>query len=245
MRTYKITVEYDGTNYNGWQVQKDEKNLATIQGELENVFQRILCKKIKITGSGRTDTGVHAKAQCASFKSDTKIPLWKIQKAVNTYLPEDIRVKAIKKVRDSFNARFSAEKKWYRYVILNQKVLSPINRYYSLHCPYKLDIKVMKKAAGILKGRHDFSGIVLTNDEDKVRNIYKLKVFEKNGFILIDIVGNGFLYKMARRITGVLLDAGRGKIGIDDVRGLLSRKKAKIDIQTAPAHGLTLMKVYY
>jgi tRNA pseudouridine38-40 synthase len=245
MRNYKIIIEYDGTDYNGWQVQSASKKLATIQGELEKVFQSILCEKVHITGSGRTDSGVHAEGQCASFKSNTKIPLKNILQAVNTYLPESIRVKEIKIVPDSFNARFSAKKKWYRYVIQNKKILSPIARYYSAYHPYELDVKLMKKAASIIKGRHDFSGVVLTEDENKVRTIYKLSVSKINDFIYIDIVGDGFLYKMVRRIVGVLLNAGRGKIDIRDVKELILKKKTNFDIQTAPANGLFLMKVYY
>lgn len=256
MKNFKITIEYDGTNYNGWQAQAGSKKLSTIQGELESVFHKILCKKVHIEGSGRTDAGVHAEGQCASFKSDTKIPLGSILQAVNTYLPDDIKVKEIKIVPDSFNARFNAKKKWYRYVVQNKKILSVFDRYYSAHYYYELDIKLMKKAGKIMRGRHDFSGIGLTTalsferagrakDENTVRNVYKVSVFRKGGFVFIDVIGNGFLYKMVRRIVGLLLNVGRGKIQISDVQKILSGKRINLDIQTAPAKGLTLMKVYY
>jgi len=245
MKNYKIIVEYDGTNFNGWQVQSNNKKLSTVQGELEKVFQKILCEKVHITGSGRTDAGVHAEGQCASFKSNTKIPLKNILQAVNTYLPEAIRIKKIATVPDSFNARFSAKKKWYRYIIQNKKIFSPLKRYYSTYHPYELNIQLMKKAANIIKGKNDFSGIVQTKEENKIRNIYKLNITKKDDFIYIDVMGDGFLYKMVRRIVGILLNVGRGKIGIDDVKNIIFNKKTNIDIQTAPANGLFLMKVYY
>lgn len=246
MRNFKITLEYDGTNYCGWQHQKDSNRLPTIQNSIEQALRRIFNKKISITGSGRTDAGVHAFAQVASFKVNTNIPIKNIFKAVNTYLPEDIIIKEIEEVPLSFNARFSAKKKWYRYTILNNKINSVFNRFHVIHIPYILNVKLMQKAANIIKGKHDFSAIVLeSNNENKTRQIYKLSVSKKRNYIIIDIIGNGFLYKMARRIVGILIDIGRGKMTIDDVKKIINATKVSCEIQTAPAKGLSLLKVCY
>lgn len=255
MRNFKITIEYDGTSYYGWQRQNDEKKMVTVQGVLEKALQRIFNKKISVTASGRTDTGVHAFGQAASFKVNsaparrggvnTKIPLQNILRALNTYLPEDIVVKEIKDAPLSFSARFSAKKKWYRYNILNDRLPSVFNRYYMVHYPYKLNVALMKQAGRIIKGRHDFSAIVLGDAKGKIKEVYKLGIKKEGEFIYIDIVGNSFLYKMVRRIVGILIGVGRGKINIEDVKKLISGKKIDSEIQTAPAKGLALMRVYY
>lgn len=245
MRNFKIAVEYDGTDYFGWQRQKDNRKNPTIQHEVEKAFFSVFHKKAAVTASGRTDTGVHALGQCASFRVDTKIPAFNILRAVNTCLPEDIVVTEVKEVPLLFNARFNAKKKWYRYTIINRKIPSAVQRDFMFHCPYRLDVKLMRKAGRIIKGRHDFSTVIPCGDGDKIRKIYKIGVTKEKDFLCIDIIGNGFLYKMARRIVGILLDAGRGKIGLDDVKRLMSGKKISQEIQIAPAKGLCLMKVYY
>lgn len=210
MRNFKLTIEYDGTNYFGWQRQADDKRLPTIQGALEKAVQRLFGKKVPIVGSGRTDTGVHALGQVASFKVGTDIPAKNILRALNTYLPEDILVKDIKEVPLSFNARFNAKKKWYRYTIIQGH--SVFNRHYSAYCPYRLNLGLMKEAGKKME--------------------YKLKISKNGEFIHIDVIGKGFLYKMVRRIVGILIDVGRGK-------------KISSQIQIAPAKGLMLMRVYY
>lgn len=245
MRNFKITLEYDGTNYSGWQRQRDEKRFRTVQSEIEKVMHKIFCKKISATASGRTDAGVHALGQAASFKVNTKIPTSNILRGLNTYLPEDIVVKEIEEVPSRFSARFSAKKKWYRYSILNKKLPNVFSRYYAVHYPYRLNAGLMKQAGRIIEGRHDFSSIVLGGDKGKVKEIYKVDVKKKGNCIHIDVVGNGFLYKMVRRIVGVLIDVGRGKIKVEDVERLISGKKLDSEVQTAPAKGLALMKVYY
>lgn len=210
MRNFKLTLEYDGTNYFGWQRQADDKRLPTIQGTLEKALKRLFGKKVSVTGSGRTDTGVHALGQVASFKVKTDIPAKNILRALNTYLPGDILVKDIKEVPLSFNARFNAKRKWYRYTIIQGH--SVFNRHYAVYCPYKLDIKLMKKAGKKME--------------------HSINISRNGKFIHIDVIGKGFLYKMVRRIAGILIDVGRGK-------------KIGPQIQTAPAKGLMLMKVYY
>lgn len=243
MKNFKLIIEYDGTKYFGWQIQKDDKRLPTIQGALRKALQKIFHKKIPVIASGRTDTGVHAFGQCASFKVDTKIPVSNILKAINTYLPRDIIVKQIKETPLSFNPRFSAKKKWYRYTIAVDP--SVFHRYYTVFIPYRLNVKLMRQASKLIKGEHNFSAIALGDDKRKVRRIDKLGIIKRGEFIYVDIIGNGFLYKMARRIIGILVDVGRKKINIEDVRKLMSGKKIISEVQTAPAKGLVLMKVYY
>lgn len=243
MKNFKITLEYDGTNFYGWQRQKDEKRFRTVQGEIEKVLHKIFCKKVSLTASGRTDAGVHAFGQIASFKVNTKIPEQNILRAINTYFPEDISAKKIEEMQVSFNARFSAKKKWYRYTIINKKLPSVFDRFYSAHYSYPLNIKLMKQAGNIIKGKHNFSAIALGGGKE--RKIYKLDIKKEDDFIYVDIIGNGFLYKMVRRIVGILIDVGRGKINIDDVKDLVSGKKIASEVQTAPAKGLALVRVYY
>lgn len=209
MRNFKLTIEYDGTNYFGWQRQADDKRFPTVQGAMEKALQRLFGKKISIVASGRTDTGVHALGQVASFKVDTEIPSKNILRALNTYLPGDILVKDIEEVPLSFNARFNAKKKWYRYTII--QVNSVLDRHYSAYCPYRLNLRLMRQAGKKME--------------------YKVNISKNGKFIYIDVIGKGFLYKMVRKIAGSLIDAGRGKKGAN--------------IQTAPAKGLTLIKVYY
>ena len=245
MKSFKITIEYDGSKYCGWQRQKEKKRIYTVQGKIEACLYKIFNKNITITGSGRTDSGVHAKGQVASFKTDTKIPQSNILKALNSYLPDDIAIKDIKEVSLSFNARFSTKKKWYQYIILSKQIRSPLYNNFTAHVQHSLNIAAMKRAAKIIKGKHDFSGIVTVDNENKVREIYKLTVRKEKELIYIDVVGNGFLYKMVRRIAGILIDVGRGKIGLEDVRKLILGKQIDSEVQTAPAKGLTLMKVYY
>lgn len=210
MRNFKLTIEYDGTNYFGWQRQADDKRLPTIQGALEKTLKRLFNKKVSVTGSGRTDTGVHALGQVASFKVKTDIPAKNILRALNTYLPEDILVKDIKEVPLSFNARFNAKRKWYRYTIIQGH--SVFDRHYSAYCPYRLDLRLMRQAGKKME--------------------HKINISKNGKFIHIDVIGKGFLYKMVRRIAGILINVGRGK-------------KIGPQIQTAPARGLMLMKVYY
>lgn len=245
MRNFKIIIEYDGTNYNGWQRQKNDEKFPTVQGKIELALEKIFRKKISVAGSGRTDTGVHALAQAASFKTETKIPLYKILRAVNTYLPFDISVKEIKEMPLSFNARFNAKKKWYRYTIYNHRIRPVLDRNYVTHFPCPLDVKLMKKAANMIKGKRNFSTIALREKKEKIREICKLTVTRHKDYVYIDAIGSGFLYKMVRRIAGLLIDVGRKKINIEDVKKVISGRKIETEIKTASAKGLVLMKVFY
>ena len=244
MRNIKLTIQYDGTNYHGWQMQK---NAPTVQETLSAAVSRVTGTKPQITGSSRTDAGVHAKRFVCNFKTESKVPCERLPLALNTYLPKDIVCLSAEDCDDNFNARFSAKKKCYTYYIFNSKLPDAFLCDYSWHFPYKLDMEKMKKAAGAFIGRHDFAGFsasgasVLTT----VREIYSLDV-EKNGdLIKITVTGNGFLYNMVRIIAGTLVYVGLGKIAPEEITDIInSRDRARAGKTLIP-NGLTLLEVNY
>jgi len=244
MRNIKLTIEYDGTNHAGWQVQKNAK---TIQEVLEDALRKILQRKVVLYSSGRTDSGVHAQAQVANFKSDTKLSCDSIVRALNSCLPEDIAIKKAQDVPLSFHSRFSAKSKLYRYTILNSKTRSPLARHFSCHIPYKLDIKAMRLAAKHIIGRRDFKSFQATDKikRPSVRTIKNISIKKPGDFIYIDVEADGFLYRMVRNIVGTLLDAGRGKIRHNDVKAVIKTCDRTKSGPTAKPLGLCLIKVKY
>lgn len=236
MRNIKIIVEYDGTDFYGWQVQPRKR---TVQGELEKALTIIFGKKIRITGSGRTDTGVHAKGQVASFACPDKIPPEELKNAINGNISEDVFVKECKKVPADFNARFSAASRVYRYQIAKEK--SVFGRRYFYTVDYKLDIKKMKKAGKELLGEKDFSNLA-TKDKGKC-NLKRIKITENEENIFIEVESNRFLRRMVRGIVGLLIAVGKGEIEPVEVRKILSGKKRRAPV--APPGGLFLLKVKY
>lgn len=245
MRTFKIILKYDGTNYFGWQRQKNLKSMPSVQGVLEVVLEKIFKKRISTTGAGRTDAGVHARGQAASFRVLTRMKAKDIRKALNAYFPEDIYCSNILEVSDSFHPRFGVKEKTYRYELFCKKEPCVFNRLYTVHYPYQLKLPLMKKAAKFLEGKHDFSTIAAGKNENSIRTIKNIKIRSNKHVIRIDVTGDGFLYKMVRRIAGLLIDVGREKIGPKDVQNLIKDNKTTIKIQTAPAKGLTLLSVKY
>ncbi len=245
MPNIKLTISYDGTNYHGWQKQK---NMVTIQQTLESALEKILNKKIKLTGAGRTDAGVHAIAQIANFKiASIKIPVNKLPVALNSILPEDIRVLSGEIVDENFHARKSAKSKTYLYVISNTPVQSPFSAKYSWHIPYKINLKRMQKAAKILRGKHDFKSFMShgSNPKSTVRNLMEVKIKKKDSQIIFTFEADGFLKQMVRNITGTLVEIGIGKREPEEVIKILNAKdRTKAGI-CAPAHGLFLLKVNY
>lgn len=245
MRNFKLILEYDGTDYFGWQVQRDAKRHPTVQGAVEKALAELFGCQIRVTGAGRTDAGVHALGQVAGFQAETRLCPERIRKALNRYLPQDILVTEVFEVPPEFHARFSALTKRYRYVIYNGIYPSVFYRRYVDHCSYSLDLELMNEAARLLEGEHDFSGVVDGKEQNKVRTVHKIEIENRNNIIHIDITGNGFLYKMVRRLVGILIDAGRKKIGLPEVEKILQRKHKGTRVVTAPARGLTLMEVVY
>jgi len=254
-RNIKLTIEYDGTNYNGWQVQSSTQRrkggrVKTIQGVLENALFKLFSKKARLTSSSRTDSGVHAKAHIANFKTATKLQPLQIRKALYSLLPHDIVVKSVKEVSPDFNARYDALSKTYRYVICNRYYVSPFLRRYAYHLRQSLDIPLMRSEAKAILGRHDFtafksSGGCHEKRNNHARTIKKLQIRRKKELIEIDIEANGFLYNMARNIVGTLIEIGRGKFPPHSTSEILKSRNRRNAGPTAPAKGLCLIEVKY
>jgi tRNA pseudouridine38-40 synthase len=245
MRNLKLEIEYDGTNYYGWQVQDSSK---TIQHILEQVLKKILQENIKLTVAGRTDSGVHAFSQVANFKSNTKITFEKLRWAINCLLPEDIKVTRIKNVPLDFNSRFSAKSKIYRYTILNRKYSSALlsKRVYFFH--YPLDVALMRKEAKVILGKHNFKSFqaVDSRQRNPVRTIKRIKICKsKSGLLQVDIEADSFLYNMVRNIAGTLLEIGRGKFPKGSMSKILKSQDRSLAGPTLPGKGLCLLKVRY
>lgn len=245
MPNIKLTISYDGTNYHGWQKQK---NRVTIQQTLESALEKIINKKINLTGAGRTDAGVHAIAQVANFKTDTiNIPVNKLPLTLNSILPEDIRVLSGEIVDENFHARKSAKSKTYLYVISNTPIQSPFFARYSWHIPYKINLKKMQKAAKILRGKHDFRSFMSqgSNTKSTVRNLMKVKIKKKDSQIIFTLKADGFLKQMVRNIIGTLVEIGTGKREPEEIIKILNAKdRTKAGI-CAPPNGLFLLEVNY
>ena len=236
-----LTIEYDGTNYSGWQAQK---NALSIQETIEDAILRATGERVRVTGAGRTDAGVHALAQMAHFDTDTTIPADKISYALNLVLPPDIRIRYSKEVPEWFHARKTAKTKHYRYVIYNDEHDCAINRNFCCFIRQPLDIAAMTKAASHFKGEHDFAAFC-AQGSTPVRTIFECTVEKVGNYISIDVCGNGFLYNMVRIIAGTLIDVGRGRKKPEDIPKIILSKDRNNASATAPAKGLTLVSVIY
>ncbi|MEJ8552939.1 tRNA pseudouridine(38-40) synthase TruA [Tepidibacter sp. Z1-5] len=243
MRNIMITIEYKGTNYYGFQRQSDR---LSVQGCLEDAIYKITSEKVNLTYSGRTDAGVHALGQVANFYTNIRIPIEKIPGAINSKLPDDIRVIDAKEVSLEFHARYHAKRKRYKYIVLNSKYKRPIYNDISYFVKYDLDIDKMIQESRHLIGTHDFKGFMSTGSSVKttIRTIYEVELKKEGDLIILEIEGNGFLYNMVRIIVGTLIDIGRGRIksSLKDIIESNDRKKAG---NTADSKGLFLQKVYY
>ncbi len=246
MRNLRLEIEYDGSNYAGWQIQS-KCRARTIQQVIEETLRSILQEKIKLIVSGRTDAGVHAKAQVVNFFTRSKISLPKLKLALNGILPEDIKVIRIKNEALNFHSRFSSKSKLYRYTILNRDYSSPLLRNTVYFYPHPLDVKLMQKEARVLLGKHDFCSFQASQgkEQNPVRIIKKIDISQKDNFIYIDIEADGFLYNMVRNIVGTLIEIGRGRFAEGSLKKILRLKDRRLAGQTAPASGLCLLKVRY
>ena len=244
MKTIKLTVSYDGTNYVGWQSQK---NGVSVQDVLENALEKILKKKTRITGSGRTDAGVHAAGQVAHFKTDASVPPERYYLAFNALLPPDIRVLKSELADEGFNARYSAKKKTYRYSAYVSIVADPLIDRYSLRLDAAPDMVKMRRCAAMLTGEHDFASFSSVGSSVKttVRTIYSIDVLSDGKNITVDVCGNGFLYNMVRIIAGTIFAYGYGKMDDNGVIAALSGGKRPAACKTLAAKGLTLLCVDY
>jgi len=255
MRIIKLTLQYDGTDYSGWQVQVKE---TTIQGLLENALAEITGGRTRITGAGRTDAGVHALEQTAAFSTASGLEPNVFLKALNAHLPDDIRVTASEEVSGDFHPRYSARDKTYSYLISDPGSYSVFLKRYSWQISYTLNCDAMKEGAGYLIGKHDFSSFRGSGCSSKhpVRNISELQIrkLDTVGFmgfhfnvplIKISITANAFLRHMARNIVGTLVDIGRGKIAPQGMKEILEARDRRVAGKTAPACGLFLEKILY
>jgi len=252
VRNIKLVLQYDGTNYAGWQVQN---NAVTIQDLLEKALATVSGESVRSAGAGRTDSGVHALGQVAAFKTSSAISGDKLQRSLNGILPPDIRVTEVADVEEGFVPRFSKEKT-YRYAIASGRFLSPFQQRYAWHVREALDFDAMQEAARALVGEHDFTSFTAAGGGEKTRVRRIIAVdFGPGGIVStcadeehvchFDITANGFLYKMARNIIGTLVEVGRGKIAHREMAEIIAAKDRSRAGPTAPAHGLCLVSVRY
>ncbi len=245
MPNFKITIEYDGSAYHGWQRQAEDR---TIQGEIENALMTMTGDRFTVTGSGRTDAGVHALNQTANFRCATSLTPEAFLKGLNSLLPEDIVITSCKVVPEKFHARFDVKSKVYHYRMLNRLLPAAISRQYAWHIRKKLDLNAMKQALCYIIGSHDFKAFEGSGSPraSSIRCIINADFVKTDSdYLVLRIEGDGFLKFMVRNIVGTLVDVGLDKITPDDFKQILLSKNRDLAGITAPAHGLFLMEVKY
>ncbi|HAQ06797.1 MAG TPA: tRNA pseudouridine(38-40) synthase TruA [Bacillus bacterium] len=245
MPRLKCTVAYDGTQFSGYQVQPGKR---TVQGEIEQTLAKLhKGSVIRVSASGRTDAGVHARGQIIHFDTPLEIKPERWQIALNSMLPADIAIHDAEFVHPGFHARFDAVGKEYRYFMLLSKQRDPFQRNYVYQFSYELNYVAMEEAARHLVGTHDFTSFcsAKTEVEDRIRALKEIEFFEEDGLLVFRFVGDGFLYNMVRILVGTLLEVGTGKRAADGMPVLLDKKDRTLAGKTAPGHGLYLWKVFY
>jgi len=244
MRNIKLIIEYDGTNYAGWQTQS---NGLAVQEVMEAALEKMLGVPTRLHASGRTDAGVHARGMVACFATDKKLPLRAFREGLNTHLPLDIAVRESEEMPLSFHPRFHALGKHYRYTIQTRPLRSPLFRLYAWRLGTALDVAAMRNAGNRLVGKHDFAAFRASNCTAKttVRTIYSVDICQDGEFLHVDVNGSGFLKNMVRVITGTLVEVGQGKRVPEEITELLEHGDRRRAGLTAPPHGLCLMEVFY
>ncbi|MGN0290698.1 MAG: tRNA pseudouridine(38-40) synthase TruA [Lachnospiraceae bacterium] len=245
MPNYKLTIQYEGTRYKGWQEQKTTD--ATIQGRIQRVLERMSGEEIDLQGSGRTDAGVHAKAQIAHFHMKALGDTEQIKDYLNTYLPEDIAVKKVELVDERFHSRLNAKSKTYEYRIYKGAKPDVFERRYVVPIEETLDVEEMKRAAAYLEGTHDFNAFCGNRRMKKstVRTIFQIEIRETEEEIRLRFTGSGFLQNMVRILTGTLIEVGRGERNAEDMKEILESRDRQKAGRLMPAKGLTLIEVVY
>lgn len=248
MIKFKLTIAYEGTAYEGWQVQK----IGTgVQQKLEEALAKLFPSHPRVHSSSRTDTGVHALGMVAHFevpRTECPMPSRKLALALNAWLPEDVRVLQAVRARPGFHARFNATGKQYRYFVWNHPAMNPLLCRTAWHVPRPLDLPRLRQAARRFVGRHDFQSFAANPGymkESTVRQLWRCEVSKSGALLTFIIEGDGFLYKMCRGIVGTLVQVGLGKFSPDSMEELLAKKDRRLAGMTAPAHGLVLWKVFY
>ncbi len=246
MNNIKLIIEYEGTNYFGWQKQ-NKQGLRTIQAEIEEAIKSTTKENIELIGCSRTDAGVHAKGFIANFKTESKVPPNKFREALNAKLPDDIVIISSELADIDFHARYKAKGKTYQYTILNRDYPSAIKRNLSYHVKKELNIAAMREAAKYFKGTHDFIAFRTQGSSVKgtVRTIFDLEIVEEEKFLKILVTGDGFLYNMVRIIVGTLINVGLGKNNAIDIIEIIENKDRTLAGPCVPAKGLLLKEVYY
>ena len=244
MRNIKLLIEYDGTNYGGWQRQP---NNVTIQEKIEEAIFKITKEKVNLVGSSRTDAGVHAKGMVANFFTESKIPQDRFREAINTKLPDDIAIIKSEEVDKEFHARYSSKGKMYSYTIINRYEKVSLGRNYVYQVKEKLDVKAMQEACEYFIGTHDFKAFRSAGGSAKtsIRTIKEFYIEQNNDSLKVYISADGFLYNMVRIIVGTLIEVGNGTIAIEDIENIIKNgDRTKAGKCVAP-NGLILEKVYY
>jgi tRNA pseudouridine38-40 synthase len=245
---FKLTIAYDGTQYEGWQVQKTGTG---VQEKVEAALAELFPSRPRVHGSSRTDTGVHALGMVAHFEAppaECRMVPRKLALALNAWLPEDIRVLSAARAGQAFHARFQATRKEYRYFVWNHPAMNPLIRHTAWHVPRPLDLQAMRAAAPFFVGRHDFRSFAANPGYARastVRTLSRCALMRRGPLLTFIIEGDGFLYKMCRGIVGTLVQVGLGKFPADEIRRMLEKRDRRMAGMTAPAHGLVLWKVFY
>ncbi|NLY85068.1 MAG: tRNA pseudouridine(38-40) synthase TruA [Tissierellia bacterium] len=244
MKNIKLIIEYEGTNYSGWQIQE---NAITIQGKIEEALEKLLGEKVKLIGSGRTDGKVHALGQVANFLTSSNIPGDRYKYALKQLLPEDITIIDSEEVDINFHSRFDAIKKRYKYLVYNGKMPRALYRNFTYHLPYEVDIEKMIEASKYFCGTHDFAAFMAANSDvnSTIRTIYDISIIRKKDLIQFTVEGNSFLRHMVRIIVGTLLYVGLGKIQVKAIPEIIRDGKREKAGPTVPPQGLYLEKVFY
>jgi tRNA pseudouridine38-40 synthase len=244
----KLTIAYEGTNYQGWQVQKVGLG---IQQLIEEAIASVFQSQIRLHGSSRTDTGVHARGMVAHFDlpaARSKMKVSKVPLALNAKLPEDIRIVTAAEVTESFHARFSAKGKQYRYLVYNDHSHDPLLRHFAWHVPQQLDMDAIRHAATFFIGKRDYAAFANNRNyemESTVRTLHRCDVRRQGNLLRFIIEGDGFLYKMCRGIVGTIIQVGQGRFSSGQIPRMLEARDRRLAGMTAPAHGLVLWKVFY
>lgn len=245
MNNYRFKIQYDGTRYHGWQRQKNSSD--TIQGRIEQVLSRQMGHPVEIDGAGRTDAGVHAREQVANVHLDYNGTTEELRECLNEYLPEDIRILEVEIAGERFHSRLNATGKVYEYRLCKKGCFDVFARKYQWQMEELLDVARMKEAAGLLLGEHDFKGFCTKASRKKstIRRIDAIDIEETENAVILHFFGNGFLYNMVRILTGTLVEIGTGTRGISTIEEIFERKERVLAGMTAPAKGLTLVRVKY
>lgn len=250
MRNIKMLLQYDGTRYKGWQKQNQKGNsVVTIQGKIENVLSKMTGEEIEVIGCGRTDSGVHADNYVANFFTDSKMTLVEMMSYLEEYLPEDIVVKELKIASDRFHSRLNVKGKTYVYSIQNTKYQDVFSKRFAYHIKEELDIESMREGAKYLIGTHDFKSFtnlkVKNGKKSTIRTIRDIKITNYNGFVQIEVSGNGFLLNMVRIIVGTLVEVGVHKRNPEAIKEILESKNRENSGLKVPGKGLMLKNLEY